>query len=182
MLPVKCQALTKTGKQCTRDAVGGSKYCWQHRNEVEEKQGEERNKVGRPTTYREEYAKQAYKLCLLGAIDKDLADFFEVTEQTINNWKKEYPEFFESIKRGKMIADAEIAEKLYHRAKGYSCTDTKFATHEGKITDSVEYVKHYPPDTTAIIFWLKNRQPDKWRDKQDIDLDIGSVQIIDDIE
>lgn len=124
--------------------------------------------VGRPTDYKKEYAKQAYKLCLLGATDKDMADFFEVCEATINNWKHDYPEFLESLKKGKQIADANVAEKLYHRATGYEHKDIKFATYEGEITDSVEYTKHYAPDTTAAIFWLKNRQSGKWRDKQEI--------------
>jgi len=122
---------------------------------------------GRPTKYKEEYVDLAYKFCLLGADDKDLAKMFGVQESTINNWKKEHPEFMESIKRGKEIADATIAQKLYHRAKGYEHKDTQFATFQGQITDQVEYIKHYPPDTTAAIFWLKNRQPKKWRDRQE---------------
>lgn len=132
--------------------------------------------VGRPTDYKKEYNKQAYKLCLLGAIDKDLADFFEVEERTINNWKHDYPEFFQSIKKGKKIADANVAEKLYKRATGYEHIDTKFATHEGQITDSLEYIKHYAPDTGAAIFWLKNRQPEIWREKQEIQHS-GEVEI-----
>lgn len=123
--------------------------------------------VGRPSKYKEEYAEQAYKLCLLGATDKELADFFEVNEDTINEWKKKHEEFSEALKRGKVEADSVIASKLYHRAKGYEHKAVKFATHEGMITDQVEYIEHYPPDTTAAIFWLKNRQPAKWRDKQE---------------
>lgn len=114
--------------------------------------------------YIQEYDLQAEKLCKLGAIDKELAGFFEVTEQTINNWKNDHPTFFESLKSGKLLADAEVASKLYHRAIGYEHTDTKFATHEGKITDQKEYTKHYAPDTVAAIFWLKNRDPARWRD------------------
>ncbi|AEG59362.1 terminase [Desulforamulus ruminis] len=125
--------------------------------------------AGRPSKYKEEYAEQAYKLCLLGATDKELADFFNTSEQTLNTWKKKHPEFLESLKKGKIEADAVIAQKLYHRAKGYSHPSTKFATYEGQITDQVEYTEHYPPDTAAAIFWLKNRQPSKWRDKQDVE-------------
>lgn len=126
--------------------------------------------AGRPTKYKTEYAEQAYKLCLLGATDKDMANFFDVSESTLNLWKQEHEEFSESLKRGKIQADSIVAEKLYHRAIGYVHKDTKFATHEGQITDSVEFDKHYAPDPTAAIFWLKNRQPDKWRDKQELDL------------
>jgi len=125
--------------------------------------------MARPSSYKKEYAEQAYKLCLLGATDRDMADFFCVTEQTVNNWKYSYPEFFESLKRGKMEADAVIAQKLYHRAKGYEHPDIITATFQGQITDIQTVTKHYPPDTTAAIFWLKNRQPDKWRDVQKIE-------------
>ena len=126
------------------------------------------NKDGRPTKYKDEYSGKAYKLCLLGATDAELADFFEVNEDTINEWKKVHPEFSESLKKGKKIADAEIASKLYHRAKGYEHPELVTATFQGVITDTMIVTKHYPPDTTAAIFWLKNRQKDKWRDKQEI--------------
>lgn len=68
---------------------------------------------GRPTKYKEEYAEQARKLCLLGATDDKLADFFEVAVSTINNWKIDHPEFLESIRAGKHIADMEVADSAY---------------------------------------------------------------------
>lgn len=123
--------------------------------------------MARPSKYKDEFPKQAYKLCLLGATDRELADFFEVDEATINRWKDKYQEFCESLKKGKQIADSTVAEKLYHRAIGYEHEDTQFATFQGEITDRETYIKHYPPDTTAAIFWLKNRQSAKWRDKQE---------------
>lgn len=126
--------------------------------------------MARPSKYKSEYAGLAYNYCLLGATDKDLASFFDTTEQTINSWKANYPEFLESLKRGKEQADAVVASKLYHRAIGYEHEDTQFATFQGQITDSQTYIKHYPPDTTAAIFWLKNRQPSKWRDKTEQDI------------
>lgn len=121
---------------------------------------------GRPSDYKEEYTELAYNYCLLGATDSDLADFFGVVESTINNWKKDYPEFLESLKRGKQQADAQVAKSLFKRATGYVHPETKIATTDGMITDSKEFDKHYAPDPTAAIFWLKNRQPDKWRDRQ----------------
>lgn len=121
------------------------------------------------TKYKKEYDELAYKFCLLGATDKRLGEFFGVTEQTINNWKRDHSTFFESLKRGKLVADSEIAEALFHRAKGYSHPEVKIATSEGQITDIKEFTKHYPPDTTAAIIWLKNRQPEHWRDKQEVE-------------
>lgn len=132
--------------------------------------------MARPSKYKSEYAELAYNYCLLGATDKELASFFSTTEQTINSWKANYPEFLESLKRGKEQADATVASKLYHRAIGYEHEDTQFATFQGAITDSQTYIKHYAPDTTAAIFWLKNRQPDKWRDKTDVGI-TGDVTI-----
>jgi len=124
--------------------------------------------MGRPSSYKPEYAEQAEKLCKLGATDKEMADFFETTEQTINAWKKAHPEFLESLKRGKQEADANVAERLYQRATGYSHAAVKIVANAttGDVVQ-VPYTEHYPPDTTAAIFWLKNRAPQQWRDRQD---------------
>lgn len=129
--------------------------------------------MGRKSAYKEEYNQLAENYGLLGATDKEMADLFGVTERTLNQWKKDYPEFLQSLKKGKSIADANVASRLYNRAIGYDCKATKFATSEGRITDSKEYTEHYPPDTTAAIFWLKNRQPEKWRDKKEVDANVN---------
>lgn len=123
-------------------------------------------KVGRPTKFTPEILAQAEKLAKLGLTDVEMADVFGVTEQTFNNWKKSQPDFFESLKNGKALADANVAESLYHRALGYSHPAVKIMTAGGAI-EQVPYTEHYPPDTAAAIFWLKNRQPRKWRDKQE---------------
>lgn len=121
---------------------------------------------GQPTAYKPEYCALATKFCLLGADDDDLARMFDVSVATINNWKLAHPEFLESIKAGKDIADAEVSSKLYHRAKGYSHNAVKIvADAKTGAEHIVPYVEHYPPDTAACIFWLKNRQRAKWRDK-----------------
>jgi len=126
--------------------------------------------MGRPTKYNPEWNDKVEKFCKLGCTDEQLADFLDVAVSTINKWKLDYPEFSESIKRGKDLADALVADSLYNRALGYSHPDTKFATHEGLITDSQEFIKHYPPDSTAAIFWLKNRRKEHWRDRKEVDL------------
>lgn len=121
--------------------------------------------AGRKTKYKKEYNEQVYKLCLLNATDVQIADYFEVTEQTITNWKKVYPAFFGSIKDGKIRADAEVAKSLHSRAVGYSHKDVHISNYQGNITIT-DIVKHYPPDTAAAFIWLKNRQG--WTDKKDI--------------
>jgi len=143
---------------------------------------DESPKVGRPTEYKPEFVDQAQKLCLLGATDAQLAEFFDVSETTINNWKLAQPEFLESIRAGKRIADAEVAASLFNRAKGavyqteqaFKVKTVKF-DDKGKRISEVEEIQTVPvtvvepPDTTACSFWLKNRQPEAWRDKQDLE-------------
>lgn len=118
--------------------------------------------VGRPTKYDPAYNKQATKLCRLGSTDKQLADFFEIAESTLHTWKIEYPQFLESIKKGREMSDAEIAHSLYHRAKGYKHKETKVMQYQGEIITQ-EVTKHYPPDTLAAAIWLRNRRPELWR-------------------
>lgn len=133
---------------------------------------EEKNVGGRPTKYKEEYAEQAYKLCLLGATNEKLADFFDVVVSTIHEWRYNHESFSDALKRGKQLADAEIASSLYNRAKGYSCQDTDIKMFEGNIIQT-PVTKNYPPDPTSMIFWLKNRNPEMWRDKREHEDDSG---------
>lgn len=141
---------------------------------MNQQENKETNLGGRPAKYQPSFNRQAYKLCLLGATDKDLADFFEVAESSINGWKKDFPRFLESIKKGKTQADATVAETLYKKANGYSRREFETRTVNNRPV-KVKIVKYYPPDTTAAIFWLKNRQRDKWRDKQIIDFGFDSM-------
>lgn len=120
--------------------------------------------TGRPSKYKDKYDELAYNYCLLGATDSELADFFDVCEATINNWKIDYPSFLESLKKGKQIADAKVAKAIFHRATGYEHEDVDIKMYEGSIIKT-KYTKRYAPDPTSAIFWLKNRQPGKWRDK-----------------
>ena len=118
-------------------------------------------------------------MCLLGYTDAELADFFEVSEATINNWKLEHSEFLESIKKGKAIADGDVTDRLYQRAMGFVAPDVDIRVIDNKIVET-PLDKYYPPDTAAAIFWLKNRQKDKWRDKHDHEVtgkDGGAIQI-----
>lgn len=129
--------------------------------------------VGRPTKYKPEYNEQAYKLCLLGHTDEELAAFFEVDVATIYRWYNEYPEFCEAKKRGKEFADVDVVHSLYRRATGMT-VKKQVVKGEGAI---VEVEDEIPPDTTAMIFWLKNRQPKKWRDKQVTEHE-GQIEVV----
>lgn len=130
---------------------------------------EEKRTAGQPTKYKDEYADLAFKFCLLGADNVRLAELFEVSLATIHNWRNAHPEFLDAIKRGKQEADAVIASSLYHRAKGYEHPEDDIRSVNGEIVITPT-IKHYPPDTTAAIFWLKNRQNSYWRDRKEHDL------------
>ena len=134
---------------------------------------------GRPSKYEKKFDRMAYRHCLLGATDNDLAELFEVDVASIYRWKNEHPGFCEAIKKGKDDADQTVAVSLFKRATGYSHPDTHISNFQGEITKTAVR-KHYPPDTTACIFWLKNRQKANWRDKIDHEVtgkDGGPVEV-----
>ncbi len=107
------------------------------------------------------------EMAKLGLTDQQMADVVGVTEQTINNWKANDKAFFESLKESKAMKDENVVKSLFERAMGYECLEDKIFNDNGTPL-VVPTVKQYPPDPTSMIFWLKNRQPDKWRDKQEV--------------
>lgn len=150
--------------------------------------------VGRPTKYKEEFNDQVEKLCKLGATDAEIANFFEVVESTVNLWKIEHPKFSESIKAGKDLADAFVAQRLYERAVGFEHDSEEIKVvsmgeKQGSEIVRVPIRKIYPPDPTSLIFWLKNRRPKDWRDRQEIDhttqgekIQFGGIEIVQPVE
>ena len=120
--------------------------------------------MARPSKYKSEFIEQAAKLCKLGATDIEIADFFEVNVATLYRWKNEYPEFCESLKVSKAVADDRVERSLFARANGYEHEEVDIRVVNGEIVQT-PIRKLYAPDTTACIFWLKNRRPEEWRDK-----------------
>lgn len=144
------------------------------------------NNGGRKSPYKEAFNELAYRYCLLGATDKILAEFFEVSEKTINNWKNKYPEFLQSIRAGKEIADMEVVLSFFENAKGFVATSTKaikikvWNEEAQRLVDEImmiDEVVQYAPNTQAGIFWLKNRQPDKWKDKTEVETTQGQPDL-----
>lgn len=136
---------------------------------------------GRPSKYQDDTLEQAYKLTLLGATNEQIADFFSVSVATIDNWKKDKPEFLGALKEGKRIADSTVADSLYNRAIGYEFTEQQaFKVKKGQYEEEVEVVevrRVMPPDPTSCIFWLKNRNPENWRDKTEINHN-GQITVV----
>ena len=105
---------------------------------------------GGPLKYDRRYAKIAALAYNAGHIDQEVAELIGIGVPTLHQWKLHHKEFAEARKSGKAPADERVIESLYNRALGF-----------------VRNGRYFPPDVTACIFWLKNRRPDEWRDRQD---------------
>lgn len=99
-----------------------------------------------------------------GLTDEQIASNMGIVPSTLYVWKEKYKEISEALKRGKEVVDYQVENALLKRALGYDCQETRVEkSDDGKKV--IQTLKHIPADTTAQIFWLKNRRPDKWRDK-----------------
>ncbi|WP_418578752.1 transposase [Hungatella sp.] len=124
-----------------------------------------------------------------GLTDEQIAKNLDIVPSTLYEWKRQYSEISEALKKGKEVVDIEVENALLKRALGYTydevtqelCKNVETGEVELRVTKKV--TKEVIPDTTAQIFWLKNRRPDRWRDKQDIEHmgQIGGVTIVNDI-
>jgi len=129
---------------------------------------------GRPSKYKPEYCEQAHKLVLLGATDERIIDFFGIGNGTFYRWRQAHPEFREALKLSKEEMDTQVEKSLFLRAMGYSHPEDHISNYQGEVTVTPT-TKHYPPDATSMIFWLKNRQPDKWRDTQQHNVNVTNL-------
>lgn len=135
-----------------------------------EDEPEEKRGPGAPPKYKPEYAKIAKILCEHGATDPELADAFDCSTTAIQNWMSKHPEFGEAVRFGKAaVFDPKVERALAQRAVGYAvdCEEVKVTKDGGIIRYPIR--KHFAPDVTACIFWLKNRNPKAWRDVQSHD-------------
>jgi len=122
--------------------------------------------MGRPTKYKPEMCDLVHKAFLCakeGLTDKALANLLDVSKATINQWKKEHPEFLDSLKNTKAELNDNVEVSLYQRACGYSHEEEKVFCSSGEIITH-KVTKHYPPDTAAAFIWLKNRKSEEWVD------------------
>ena len=125
--------------------------------------------AGRPTLLKPEFIKEAEEQAKLGATDQELADYFGVDVRTLYRWKNTSAEFRHATKCGKEVADDRVERSLLERALGYERDEVDIKVVNGEIIQT-PIRKFYPPDTTAAIFWLKNRKPQEWRDFKAVEL------------
>jgi len=137
---------------------------------TEKQSSEVKNKGGRPTKYKEEYNDQAEKICRVGVTDKELADIFSVSAQTLNTWKSEHEGFLDSIRAGKEYFDCQSIEaSLVKQAMGYTVEEEKY--EEGTAGVKKTITKRYiPPNVTATAYWLNNRSRGRYKQKQEVEL------------
>ena len=126
---------------------------------------------GRPSSYDPEFALQAELACAeLGATDKDLAELFKVCLRTVHYWKNRYPDFGQAVRQGKEAFDTNRVERSLLQA-ALGGTYEEVYEQGGQVVKKV--TKHKAPDVKACLFWLKNRQPQRWRDKAEMASDLG---------
>ena len=117
----------------------------------------------------------AASLAMEGLIDKEIANRMGIAKSTFYKWEKDFPSFSDSLKMGKQPADAKVKQSLFKRATGYVEKEKKIIVEMDKDGNQkparIETVeKNIVPDVGAICFWLKNRLPDEWRDKKDVEV------------
>ena len=114
-----------------------------------------------------------------GLTDEQIANNMRIGIRTLYEWKEKYPQFSQSLKRGKEVVDRLVENALLKRALGYEYEEVSEKFEGGVLTERKVTKKQVVPDTTAQIFWLKNRKPSDWRDKRNSD-DIEDVSTVDD--
>ena len=123
--------------------------------------------VGRPSKIKDIDLSQVQRIAELNLTEKEIAHALNISIATLTNYKKDYPQFLASLKKGKAVADERVVLSLFQRAMGYSHPDVHISNFQGMVTRT-PIIKHYPPDPTSMIFWLKNRDPENWRDRKEI--------------
>jgi len=127
----------------------------------------EKKKRGRPKKYANNWPKKAFEFAAKGLTERQISLRLGISQETLINYKSEYSEFSEAIKRGQQESIDKVENSLFKRAVGYEYTETKIEK-SGDYEKTIKTKKKVIPDTTAQIFFLKNRRAEIWREKQDI--------------
>ena len=106
-----------------------------------------------------------------GLTDEQIAKNIGISRSTLNEWKKKYSDISDTLKRGKEVIDRQVENSLLKRALGYEYEEVSEKFEYGVLTERKVTKKQVVPDTTAQIFWLKNRKPSVWRDRAKVDID-----------
>jgi hypothetical protein len=125
-------------------------------------------KGGRKSKYRPEFLERAKALAAAGATDWQISRDLGTNRTTLWNWGAAHPEFLDAIRQSKTLSDERMERSLYERGIGYSFDAVKvFMPAGSKEPVYAPYTEHVPPDPASMIFWLKNRRPDRWRERNE---------------
>ena len=106
-----------------------------------------------------------------GLTDEQIASNIGIHRNTFREWRQRFPELESVMKQSKAVVDQQVENALFKRALGYTWVEeTRKPDDEGNLVVVQTVTRHVPPDTTAQIFWLKNRKPQDWRDKRDVEV------------
>lgn len=111
-----------------------------------------------------------------GLTDEQIADNIGIRRPTLYDWKNKYPDISDALKKGKEVIDRQVENALLKRALGYEYIETTKELTDLGLTVTKQVTKQVSPDTTAQIFWLKNRKPKEWRDKKETEV-TGSLNV-----
>ena len=134
-----------------------------------------KGRVGRPSGYKPAYAELARRMVRAGATRETLWTTFGIGHETFSQWCQRYPEFKAAIKEERWVADEQVAAALFKKATGYTRKVVKAMQHNG-VPVLAEYEEQVAPDTAAAFIWLKNRQPEIWKDRHEVQME-GQVQV-----
>lgn len=115
-----------------------------------------------------------------GLTDEQISEKMGINRRTLTDWKNKYDPISLTLKRGKEVVDRQVENALLRRALGYEYEEVKEKFEGEELTERTVTKKEVVPDVTAQIFWLKNRKPDKWRDKPDYE-DTSAIDKLDSI-
>ncbi len=116
-----------------------------------------------------------------GLTDEQIAEKIGISRSTLSDWKNKFSDISDALKKGKEIVDIQVENALLKRALGYEYDEQRIEKSEKDGTKIIQTVKHVPPDVGAAAFWLKNRRPDKWRDKPTVDANAEIMQKLDEM-
>jgi transposase len=137
-----------------------------------------KRKPGRPTKYDPKKTPElAEKYAAKGYTKAEIAKTLKISISTLKDWQNQYPAFLAALKRADEIIDDSVEQKLYSRAQGYEYEEIVSELRDGEMVETKRIRKQLAPDTTAQIFWLKNRRRNQWRDRHDVGI-TGEVTVL----
>ena len=133
-----------------------------------------------PRRYNKEFVEKALEYASQGLTREQIAYNLGIDRATFFRWMQKHRDFSDAVKKGEELAISKVENALFKKALGYEYEEVKTYISYNKAGEVVRKreertKKHVPPDTTAMIFFLKNRSPDRWSDRKDVNMSLDKV-------